>query len=62
MMSKWKYDGYTKIKEGSGRHARYIENHIYKCPECGWLVRTERTEKPPRHCPNCWKDMEEGEG
>lgn len=61
-MSKWIYDGYTKVKTGSGRHQRYVENHIYKCPDCGWSVRTERTTKPPQYCPNCQKDMKEDEG
>lgn len=61
-MSKWiAYDGYTKVKMGNGRHARFVVNHIYKCPDCGWSVRIERTQKPPRCCPNCQKDMKEGE-
>lgn len=58
-MSKWIYDGYTKVKIGSGRHARYVENHIYKCNGCGCPVRVERTEKPPRYCPSCMADMKE---
>ena len=58
-MSKWIYDGYTKVKIGSGRHARYVENHIYKCNVCGWSVRVERTENPPRYCPSCMADMKE---
>lgn len=61
-MSKWIYDGYTKVKMGSGRHQRYVENRIYKCPDCGWSVRVECMVKPPRYCPNCKKDMREGEG
>ena len=60
-MSKWIYDGYTKVKTGSGRHQRYVENLIYKCLDCGWSVRTERTMKPPQYCPNCKKNMKEGE-
>lgn len=58
-MSKWIYDGYTKVKIGSGRHARYVENRIYKCNGCGWTVRVERMEKPPRYCPSCMADMKE---
>lgn len=58
-MSKWIYDGYTKVKIGSGRHARYVVNHIYKCNVCGWSVRVERTVKPPRYCPSCREDMKE---
>ena len=62
-MSKWIYDGYTKIKTGSGRHAKYIEKHIYKCHDCGWSIRADRTELyMPKHCPNCQKDMWDGEG
>ena len=61
-MSKWIYDGYTKVKVGSGRHQRYVENQIYKCPDCGWSVKTERATKPPQYCPNCQKNMKEGEG
>ena len=60
-MSKWIYDGYTKVKMGNGRHARFIENYIYKCPNCGWSVRVERLEKPPHYCPNCKENMKEGE-
>lgn len=56
-MSAWKYDGYTKVKIGNGRHARMVENHIYKCPYCDWSVRVERTQKPPQFCPNCNTDM-----
>lgn len=37
-MSKWKYDGYTKVKMGNGRHARFIENYIYKCHDCGQAI------------------------
>lgn len=62
-MSRWIYDGYTKVKTGSGRHARYIEEYIYKCPDCGWTIRADRTALyPPRYCPNCQKDMKEGKG
>ena len=54
---KWKYDGYTKVKSGSGRHARMIENRIYICPFCNNSVRVEVTVKPPQVCPNCKSDM-----
>ena len=57
MKSAWMYDGYTKVKVGTGRHARMVEKHIYKCLHCGWNVRTERTEKPPQYCPKCQSDM-----
>lgn len=56
-MSRWMYDGYTKVKVGTGRRAKMVENHIFKCLNCGWSVRVERTEKPPRYCPNCGSDM-----
>lgn len=55
-MSGWMYDGYTKFKAGTGRRAKMVENHIFKCLHCGWSVRVERTEKPPRYCPNCRAD------
>ena len=58
---KWIYDGFTKEQTGNGRRSRFIENRIYKCPDCGLRVRVERTQKPPRFCPNCQKDMREGE-
>ena len=58
---KWVYEGYTKVKTGSGRHARFIENHIYICPDCKREIRVEGTQKPPRFCPNCQKDMRENE-
>lgn len=58
-MSKWIYDGYTKVKVGTGRHARMVGNHIYKCPNCGWSVRVEQSERPPMCCPNCQSDMRE---
>lgn len=56
-MSKWIYDGYTKVKIGSGRHARYVTKYTYKCPYCGLSVRVERLERPPRFCQNCNADM-----
>lgn len=56
-MSAWMYDGYTKVKVGTGRHARMVEKHIYKCLHCGWSVMVERTEKPPMYCPKCQTDM-----
>ena len=62
-MSKWIYDGYTKVKKGTGKKQRYIETYIYRCPDCGWTIRAERTAlHPPRYCPNCKADMKEGEG
>lgn len=60
-MSKWIYDGYTKIRVGHGRHARYIETHTYICPDCNWHERIERTVKPPEFCPVCGKNMKDGE-
>lgn len=60
-MSAWMYDGYTKVKIGDGRHARYEEKHIYKCLHCGKAIRIDHTQKPPRNCPNCLSDMREGE-
>ena len=56
-MSKWKYDGYTKVKMGSGKHARMIEKRIYICPFCNQSVRIEHMVKPPQKCPNCNTDM-----
>ena len=56
-MSKWKYDGYTRVKVGTGRHARMVENRIYICPFCNKEIRIERTVKPPATCPNCNADM-----
>ena len=61
-MSKWKYDGYTKVKVGSGRHQRYVENHIYICGVCGKTIRIERTVKPPMICPHCLSNMKEEDG
>lgn len=61
-MSLWEYEGYTKVKVGTGRRARYVETYKYKCPACGYLLFAERTAlKPPRFCPSCKKDMLEGE-
>lgn len=57
---RWKYDGYTKVKVGSGRRAKYVENRIYICPDCGYEERIEAPLKPPRFCPNCKSDMKEG--
>lgn len=56
-MSKWKYDGYTKVKMGSGRRARMIENRIYICPFCNQSIRIETMVKPPQRCPYCNEDM-----
>lgn len=56
-----KYDGYTKIKEGAGRNARFVERHIYKCTECGaeTCVAIERlpvSSAAPKKCPKCGKE------
>lgn len=60
-MSAWMYDGYTKVKVGTGRHARMVEKHTYKCLHCGRSVRVEWSEKPPMYCPNCGADMRGGQ-
>lgn len=59
-MSTWKFDGYTKVKVGSGRRARFIETHIYKCILCGQSIRIDRAEKPPMYCPHCGARMDGG--
>ena len=59
-MSKWIYDGYTKVRIGAGRHARMIEKRIYICPDCQKSIRIETMVKPPRTCPNCGADMRGG--
>ncbi len=58
-MSRWKYDGYTKVKSGFGRHARMIERSIYICPDCRKSIRIETMVKPPMTCPNCGAMMDE---
>ena len=62
-MSKWIYDGYTKVHDDSRKHM--IEKWCYRCSQCGHIVRTE----PKRMailsymtCPNCGADMREREG
>lgn len=57
---KWKYDGYTKVKVGTGRNARMVEKWIYLCPFCDQDIRIERTVKLPMTCPSCGADMREG--
>ena len=53
-MSKWIYDGYTKVKQGSGRSAKMVETWIYKCPNCNHTIRLEwsRRHQTPSKCPN----------
>ena len=58
-MSRWIYDGYTKVKVGNGRHARMVENRIYICPDCKQSIRLEWMVKPPMYCPNCNANMKE---
>lgn len=55
-MGAWMYDGYTKVKTGTGKHAKMVEKHIYKCLHCGLSVRVLWAEKPPVNCPNCGDD------
>ena len=52
-----KYDGYTKVKNGTGRQARYETTNIYKCTECGHEVRVRALggKKVPKICPQCGK-------
>ena len=57
-MSKWIYDGYTKVHDKSKR--TMIEKWCYKCSDCGHTVRTEPTRNAIRFidvCPNCGADM-----
>lgn len=58
-MSKWIYDGYTKVHDSSRKHM--IETWCYRCSDCGHIVRTE----PKRTailsytiCPNCSTKMD----
>lgn len=60
-MSKWKYDGYTKIKIGQGRSAKMLEKRCYTCPYCSKTIRIDYGGKLPNRCPNCYADMDEGE-
>lgn len=55
-MSGWMFEGYVKDKVGTGRHTKFIEYHDYKCLHCGYYMRVERTQKPPRYCPKCGDD------
>lgn len=54
-MSDWKYAGYTKVKEGSGRSARYKETTIWACCKCGHEIRGYE-KKPDIKCPKCEKE------
>ncbi len=48
----WKYNGYTIVKAGEGRNARYVEKHIWICPECKHEVRGGK-QKPQHNCSRC---------
>lgn len=57
-MSKWIYDGCTKVQDKVKK--RMIEEWCYRCPNCDYIVRTE----PKRgkiaaivKCPHCGADM-----
>lgn len=57
-MSRWIYDGCTKVHDDSRRHM--VERWCYRCSDCGHIVRT----KPKREailsvatCPSCGADM-----
>ena len=52
-MTRWQYEGFTKVKSGEGRNARYIEMWEYKCPKCGHTVRIPAHIKPPSICNGC---------
>ena len=61
-MSKWVYDGYTKVYDDSRRHM--IERWCYRCSECGHIVRTEPIRKAItafKNCPNCEAKMDGGD-
>lgn len=58
-MSKWKYDGYTKVKIGYGRNARMLEKRDYVCAYCNKGIRIDWNVRPPKQCPNCKADMDE---
>ena len=55
-MSKWIYDGYTKVHD----RKHMIEKWCYKCSACGYVVRTEPRRKAIEaftKCPSCSADM-----
>ena len=56
----WLNNGVTEHTYGK-RHPRTVRTRSYKCLNCGWSVRVELSEKPPRYCPNCGKDHKEDE-
>ncbi len=53
--SRWKYDGYVKVRVGMGRSARYREQWDWKCTVCGNTVRTPAGNQnaPSKPCPKC---------
>ena len=59
--TEWKYGGYAKVLERKGRNVRYVEKHIWVCPECKHEVRGSRY-KPQHNCPCCAKRKENDNG
>lgn len=50
-MSKWIYDGYTKVHDDSRKHM--IEKWCYHCSDCGFIIRIEPKQNIFLICPNC---------
>lgn len=60
---KWIYDGYTKVKIGSGRGARMSEDWIYKCSVCGHEIRVNYAYRNdlPTKCDKCGGKVDDTE-
>lgn len=52
-MTTWKFNGYTKVKSGSGRSAHYVERHYYICEKCKSEIGIPAGQTPPKKCPKC---------
>lgn len=50
-MSKWIYDGYTKVHDDTRKHM--IEKWCYHCSDCGFIIRIEPKQSIFLICPNC---------
>lgn len=58
---KWKYDGFTKVHDNTGK--RMNERWNYVCPSCGHRISTEAKPAAIRQyetCPGCTADMRGG--
>lgn len=58
-MTEWVYVGFNTVRTGTGTESRWTEKHLWKCPLCGYVAKTDMILRPVENCPGCEKEARE---